>query len=94
MTSLMLLDLSSNNLSGRIPPCLANFKKSLFILDLGSNNLDGPIPQTYTVPNNLRLIDLSENQFQGKIPRSLASCMMLEHLALGNNQIDDIFLFS
>ncbi|CBI28428.3 unnamed protein product, partial [Vitis vinifera] len=93
MTSLMLLDLSSNNLSGRIPPCLANFSKSLFILDLGSNSLDGPIPQTCPVPNNLRLIDLSENQFQGKIPRSLDNCMMLEHLALGNNQINDIFLF-
>ncbi|KAL6329998.1 hypothetical protein AAG906_039913 [Vitis piasezkii] len=27
------------------------------------------------------------------IPRSLANCTMLEHLALGNNQIDDIFPF-
>ncbi|CBI38642.3 unnamed protein product, partial [Vitis vinifera] len=80
MSSLILLDLSSNNLSGRIPQCLANLSKSLFILDLGSNNLDGPIPQTCTVPNNLRVIDLGENQFQGQIPRSFANCMMLEHL--------------
>ncbi|WKA06541.1 hypothetical protein VitviT2T_024437 [Vitis vinifera] len=93
MSSLILLDLSSNNLSGRIPQCLANLSKSLFILDLGSNNLDGPIPQTCTVPNNLRVIDLGENQFQGQIPRSFANCMMLEHLVLGNNQIDDIFPF-
>ncbi|KAJ9678813.1 hypothetical protein PVL29_020879 [Vitis rotundifolia] len=93
MSSLMLLDLSSNNLSGRIPQCLANLSKSLFVLDLGSNNLDGPIPQTCTVPNNLRVIDLSENQFQGQIPRSFANCMMLEHLVLGNNQINDIFPF-
>ncbi|XP_034710510.1 receptor like protein 27-like [Vitis riparia] len=93
MSSLMLLDLSSNNLSGRIPQCLANLSKSLFVLDLGSNSLDGPIPQTCTVPNNLRVIDLGENQFQGQIPRSFANCMMLEHLVLGNNQIDDIFPF-
>ncbi|KAL6311444.1 hypothetical protein AAG906_005349 [Vitis piasezkii] len=93
MSSLMFLDLSSNNLSGRIPQCLANLSKSLSVLDLGSNSLDGPIPQTCTVPNNLRVVDLGENQFQGQIPRSFANCMMLEHLVLGNNQIDDIFPF-
>ncbi|XP_010662265.2 receptor-like protein 6 [Vitis vinifera] len=93
MSSLMLLDLSNNNLSGRIPQCLANLSKSLSVLDLGSNSLDGPIPQTCTVTNNLRVIDLGENQFQGQIPRSFANCMMLEHLVLGNNQIDDIFPF-
>ncbi|RVW67857.1 Receptor-like protein 12 [Vitis vinifera] len=54
MSSLMILDLSSNNLSGRIPQCLANLSKSLSVLDLGSNSLDGPIPQTCTVTNNLR----------------------------------------
>ncbi|KAJ9686888.1 hypothetical protein PVL29_015657 [Vitis rotundifolia] len=93
MTSLSLLDLSRNNLSGRIPQCLANFSKSLSVLDLGSNSLDGPIPQTCIVPNNLRVIDLGENQFRGQIPRSFANCMMLEHLVLENNQIDDIFPF-
>ncbi|RVW67861.1 Receptor-like protein 12 [Vitis vinifera] len=60
MSSLMLLDLSSNNLSGRIPQCLANLSKSLSILDLGSNSLDGPIPQTCTVPNNFKVIDLGD----------------------------------
>ncbi|CBI38636.3 unnamed protein product, partial [Vitis vinifera] len=84
MSSLMLLDLSNNNLSGRIPQCLANLSKSLSVLDLGSNSLDGPIPQTCTVTNNLRVIDLGENQFQGQIPRSFANCMMLEHLYFQN----------
>ncbi|RVW64431.1 Receptor-like protein 12 [Vitis vinifera] len=93
VSSLMLLDLSSNNLSGRIPQCLDNLSKSLSVLDLGSNSLDGPFPQTCTVTNNLRVVDLGENQFQGQIPRSFANCMMLEHLVLGNNQIDDIFPF-
>ncbi|RVW37573.1 Receptor like protein 42 [Vitis vinifera] len=58
MTSLELLDLSSNNLSGRIPQCLANFSRSLFVLDLGSNSLDGPIPEICTVSHNLNVIDL------------------------------------
>ncbi|KAL6321679.1 hypothetical protein AAG906_031187 [Vitis piasezkii] len=52
MSSLMLLDLSSNNLSGRIPQCLANLSKSLSVLDLGSNSLDGPIPQTCQIPRS------------------------------------------
>ncbi|KAJ9686886.1 hypothetical protein PVL29_015655 [Vitis rotundifolia] len=55
MSSLMLLDLCSNNLSGMILLCLANFSKSLFVLDLGSNSLDGSIPQTCTMSNNLRV---------------------------------------
>ena len=93
MTSLISLYLSSNNLSGRIPQCMANFSKSLIALQLENNNFDGPIPETCTVPNNLRIIDLSENQFQGQIPRSLANCVMLEHLVLGNNKIDDVFPF-
>ncbi|CBI38639.3 unnamed protein product, partial [Vitis vinifera] len=58
VSSLMLLDLSSNNLSGRIPQCLDNLSKSLSVLDLGSNSLDGPFPQTCTVTNNLRVVDL------------------------------------
>ncbi|XP_059596908.1 receptor like protein 27 [Vitis vinifera] len=93
MTSLELLDLSSNNLSGRIPQCLANFSRSLFVLDLGSNSLDGPIPEICTVSHNLNVIDLGDNQFQGQIPRSLVNCTMLEHLVLGNNKINDIFPF-
>ncbi|XP_034700975.1 receptor-like protein 43 [Vitis riparia] len=93
MTSLKLLDLSSNNLSGRIPQCLANFSRSLLVLDLGNNSLDGPIPETCMVSDNLNVIDLGDNQFQGQIPRSLVNCTRLEHLVLGNNKINDIFPF-
>ena len=92
MTSL-IFDLSSNNLSGRIPPCLANFNQSLLVLNPRGNNFNGPIPETCTMPTNLRAIDLGENQFQDQLLRSLANCMMLEALFVGNNQIDDIFPF-
>ncbi|RVW71487.1 Receptor-like protein 12 [Vitis vinifera] len=69
MSSLILLDLSSNNLSGRIPQCLANLSKSLSVLDLGSNSLDGPIPQTCTMPNNLRVIDLGSWHSNFRFPK-------------------------
>ncbi|CBI28430.3 unnamed protein product, partial [Vitis vinifera] len=93
LTSLSLLDLSGNNLSGSIPQCFTKLSSSLSILNLRRNNLNGPIPQTCTNTSNLRMIDLSENQLQGQIPKSLASCMMLEELVLGNNLINDIFPF-
>ncbi|XP_028056152.1 receptor-like protein 7 [Camellia sinensis] len=92
-TSLNWLDLSDNNLGGKIPPCLGNLSKSLSVLNLRGNNFQGTIPQTFQQGNTLRMIDLSENQLQGKMPRSLASCTILEILNLGNNQIEDTFPF-
>ncbi|RVW94838.1 Receptor like protein 42 [Vitis vinifera] len=93
MSSLRLLDFSSNSVSGRIPLCLANFSSSLNALNLGSNNLYGVIPQACTSRNNLMKIDLGGNHLQGQVPTSLGSCLMLEKLDLGNNQINDTFPF-
>ncbi|CBI22761.3 unnamed protein product, partial [Vitis vinifera] len=93
MSSLRLLDFSSNSVSGRIPLCLANFSSSLNALNLGSNNLYGVIPQACTSRNNLMKIDLGGNHLEGQVPTSLGSCLMLEKLDLGNNQINDTFPF-
>ncbi|KAJ9678809.1 hypothetical protein PVL29_020875 [Vitis rotundifolia] len=93
MSSLMLLDLSSNNLSGRIPQGLANFPIPLIQFSIWkSTALMAPFLKHVQCQKNLRVIDLGENQFQGQIPRSFAKCMMLKHLVLGNNQIDHGFL--
>ncbi|XP_022717786.1 probable leucine-rich repeat receptor-like protein kinase At1g35710 [Durio zibethinus] len=51
VTSLQVLDLSDNNLSGMIPQCLANFSNSLAILNLYANNFCGPIPSTWESGN-------------------------------------------
>ncbi|XP_059452097.1 receptor-like protein 52 [Corylus avellana] len=91
--SLEVLDLSYNNLSGMLHPCLGNFSSRLSVLQLQSNNFHGTIPKTWAKGSNLRMIDLSENQFQGELPRSMANCMMLEYLNVGNNQINDTFPF-
>lgn len=91
VTSLFILDLSNNNLSGPIPQCFKNFSTSLFILNLGHNNLHGNIPSINA--SDLRTLDLSYNRFQGQIPRSLANCLNLEVLNLANNHINDIFPF-
>ncbi|XVF04403.1 hypothetical protein REPUB_Repub05bG0079300 [Reevesia pubescens] len=91
VTSLQVLDVSYNNLSGMIPQCLANFSKSLAILNLYSNNFNGPIPRTWTSGNNLQLINLGRNKFYGQVSRSLTRCSMLQYLDLGDNQFKDTF---
>ncbi|KAL8087980.1 receptor-like protein 49 [Apium graveolens] len=85
--SLKFLDLSYNNMSGRILPCLDN---SLEDLVLQGNNFSGPIPQTYSKECKLKVMDLSQNQFT-EIPKSLSNCKMLRILDLSDNQIEQPF---
>ncbi|XP_057485595.1 receptor-like protein 53 isoform X2 [Actinidia eriantha] len=89
--SLVILDLSHNNFSNAIPPCLGNFSNSLSILDLKSNAFQGAIPLTFGKYSNLQNLDLNGNQFEGPVPRSLSNCKYLELLDLGNNKINDAF---
>ncbi|KAM4126067.1 hypothetical protein ACB094_01G360300 [Castanea mollissima] len=91
MSSLQVLDLSINNLSGSLPQCLHNFGDSLLILDLRRNTIEGSIPQTWTNGSKLLMISFSQNKFQGRLPRSLAKCIMLKALDFSNNQFKDTF---
>ncbi|XP_044502051.1 receptor-like protein 6 [Mangifera indica] len=91
LSRLRVLDLSYNNLSGRLPQCLGNLSYRLLLLNLRSNKFCGSIPSTFVSGINLKWIDLSHNELQGRIPRSLANCTGLEFLNLGNNQICDVF---
>ncbi|XP_028085788.1 receptor-like protein 7 [Camellia sinensis] len=91
LSSLHFLDLSNNNLTGTILPCLSNFSDSLEVLNLQGNNFQGPIPHSYNRGSKLKMIDLSDNKLQGKVPGSLANCTELEFLDLSNNLIDDAF---
>nr|XP_023880648.1 receptor-like protein 9DC1 [Quercus suber] len=93
LTFLEVLDLSENNLSGKIPKCLGNFSNSLTILNLRRNNLHGTIPHTWTIGNKLRMIDVGDNKLRGQVPKSIVNCMLLENLDLGNNQLNDSFPF-
>jgi Leucine-rich repeat (LRR) protein len=63
LSSLEELNLSYNNLSGMLHPCLGNFGSHLSVLQLQSNNFHGTIPKTWAKGSNFRMIDLSENQF-------------------------------
>ncbi|CAH1452507.1 unnamed protein product [Lactuca virosa] len=62
-SQLIYLNLSSNNISGKVPDLLSNFAKRATI-DLSSNNFYGPIPN---VPSTLFSLNLSRNKFTGGI---------------------------
>jgi Leucine-rich repeat (LRR) protein len=94
LSSLKVLDLANNNLSGLLPRCLNNFGASLSVLDLRKNKFQGIIPNTWIRRSQyLSIINFSQNKFQGHLSRSLAECTMLEVLDLSDNQFNDKFPF-
>ncbi|KAL0000616.1 hypothetical protein SO802_014397 [Lithocarpus litseifolius] len=88
---LEILDISNNNLSGKIPQCLGNFGHRLSVMDLRMNNFHGTIPDTFEKDNSLATIALNGNHLEGKLPKSFVNCTNLEVLDLGNNKINDSF---
>ncbi|XP_034676980.1 receptor-like protein 33 [Vitis riparia] len=90
-SSMRVLDLSNNNLSGMLPHCLGNFSKDLSVLNLRRNRFHGIIPQTFLKGNAIRNLDFNDNRLEGPVPRSLIICRKLEVLDLGNNKINDTF---
>ena len=91
VSSMIVLDLSYNNLSGMVPHCLGNFSKDLSVLNLRRNQFHGTIPQTFFKGNSIKTLDFNGNQLEGLVPRSLIICRELEVLDLGNNKINDTF---
>ncbi|XP_028114608.1 receptor-like protein 9DC3 [Camellia sinensis] len=90
-SSLSILDLSHNHLSGAIPQCLGYFNNVLFVLDLRFNAFRGNIPMIFGKGNHWEILNLNGNQFEGPVPRSLTNCRQLQVLDLGNNKINDTF---
>ncbi|KAL3753052.1 hypothetical protein ACJRO7_000448 [Eucalyptus globulus] len=90
LSSIQMIDLSYNHLTGFLPQCLSNLSGTLEVMSLQSNNFIGKIPN---LNGNcaLVMIDLSCNKLDGPLPRSLRNCDNLEFLNFGNNQIRDVF---
>ena len=80
------LDLSFNNLTGRIPPALGNLAR-LRVLELRWNALSGPIPAWLGSMTGLRELDLAWNELTGPIPSELERLVNLELLNLSGSEL-------
>ncbi|KAG0454778.1 hypothetical protein HPP92_024070 [Vanilla planifolia] len=87
LTNLVSLNVSDNQLSGRIPSALANCVL-LQHLNLERNFFEGGIPDEFKTLNALIELDLSHNNLSGKIPDFLGNFNDLKYLNLSFNNFD------
>ncbi|KAI6699710.1 hypothetical protein NL676_014034 [Syzygium grande] len=89
LTSLEILDLSSNDLYGMIPSGLCQDPmNSLKELHLQNNQFVGSIPPALSNCSQLVSLDLSFNYLKGRIPSSLGSLSKLQDLIVLLNELD------
>ena len=84
--NLTSLDLSRNELTGKIPPWLGNLTH-LETLDLGANAFSGNIPPELADLRNLRSLSLRFNDLEGDVPPEIANLSHLESLHLDSNDL-------
>ncbi|KAB1671373.1 hypothetical protein [Gossypium barbadense] len=82
----IILDLSSNYLTGELPVAVENLK-NLGQLRVSQNRLSGLLPKTLGSCVSLEKLYLDGNLFEGPIPSSLSSLRGLEALDLSNNNL-------
>ncbi|TYH21034.1 hypothetical protein ES288_A04G010100v1 [Gossypium darwinii] len=90
-SSLRIVDLSHNNLSGTIPQCFGNLSNTLEFLNLKKNKFYGTIPPTFAKGCQLSNFNLNGNLLEGPLTLSILNCRGLEVLDLGNNKINNTF---
>ncbi|KAJ0967450.1 hypothetical protein J5N97_024367 [Dioscorea zingiberensis] len=86
MPKLHLLDISSNNLVGKIPREFSRLSY-LFHLNMSNNQLSGTIPSEFGDLSSLEYLDLSRNNLRGQIPIQMENCIKLDSLSLNNNNL-------
>ncbi|KAF5808419.1 putative non-specific serine/threonine protein kinase [Helianthus annuus] len=85
----MLIDLSSNNLTGYIPIELMSLLE-LTSLNLSRNQLSGSIPEKIGNMKELISLDLSVNRLSGELPMSLSSLHFLSSFNVSFNNLTGI----
>ena len=80
------LEMTSNNLTGSLPPELGNLAK-LEVLRLGENNLTGSIPPQLGGLSDLKMLILYSNDLTGPIPPELGRLADLQFLYLDYNEL-------
>ena len=88
--SLYAVWMDSNNVTGPIPPSIAD-KKGLASFSITNTTLHGPIPTEIGLLTGLRRVWLYNNDLTGSVPTQLAALSLLEVLELhGNPSLEGI----
>ncbi|CAN6937400.1 unnamed protein product, partial [Brassica oleracea] len=101
MRSLVLLDISNNNLTGVIPDWFDEFPDISALL-VSNNLLEGEIPISLFRTSSLQILDLSANNLSGNIPLqvnflkvgSIPSCLGNTSVGLGKEDTPFFFDFA
>ncbi|KAF3431591.1 hypothetical protein FNV43_RR26322 [Rhamnella rubrinervis] len=83
----MILNVSNNRFSGRIPLKIGFLCRSLTLLDVSGNEIYGPLPSSLGDLTSLVVLDLSRNKLQGHIPESMSHLKYLKYLSLADNNL-------
>lgn len=83
-SSLQLLGLTQNNLSGEIPSSVGNLSSLVYFL-AAQNLLTGSIPGSLASLASIQVIDLTYNNLSGTVPSSIFNLSSLIYLGLGDN---------
>ncbi|KAJ0643696.1 putative protein kinase RLK-Pelle-LRR-III family [Helianthus annuus] len=83
-TSLLLLSLKYNNLTGSLPQEISNCKR-LRLLYLNGNHFSGDLPGSLTGLTDLVRIDISNNQLTGELPDMSRNLGLKTFLAQNNH---------
>ncbi|KAI8570603.1 hypothetical protein RHMOL_Rhmol01G0048400 [Rhododendron molle] len=84
-SNLIYLDVSANQMEGKIPVGFIGNNTSIAFLAMAGNHLEGPIPIEFCQLKNLMSLDLSENNITGAVPSCFISTNLRE-LDLSYNQ--------
>ncbi|KAL6882048.1 hypothetical protein ACP4OV_011520 [Aristida adscensionis] len=86
-STLIMVDLKKNNISGKFPRFLRNAAELSF-LDLSYNKFSGRVPPWIAekMPS-LEVLILRSNMFHGQLPRQLSNLVGLHYLDLAHNNI-------
>ncbi|XP_021807903.1 LRR receptor-like serine/threonine-protein kinase EFR [Prunus avium] len=87
MSSLTVLTLYDNSLSGGLPDNICQHLPSLQILSLALNHFDGPLPSKLWQCKELLELNLEENNFSGSIPKNIGNLTMMKMIFLDINNL-------
>ncbi|KAF7806525.1 putative LRR receptor-like serine/threonine-protein kinase [Senna tora] len=87
LSSLKILNLSSNQISGSLNSNFGNFGL-LETFDLSRNNFSGTIPEDVSSLLSLRFLKLDQNTFEQNIPSGILNCQSLVSLDLSSNHLN------